>query len=126
MEYSQLTEVQVCTTTSRQAVHAQEAAHLVLIDVGVKQLLVAAVDDGGAIAGSKDVGDAVAVECFERHGLAAQAQLLPLTQLPCNGTQMLYNIVSKTAAKPIAPAVSMGTIGIELTEELSDRYMIIR
>ena len=60
--------------------------HLILIDIRVQELLVAAVDDSGAVTGSKDVGNAIAVEGLEGDGLAAQAQLLPLAQLPCIGT----------------------------------------
>ena len=54
-------------------------AYLVFIDVGVQQLLVAAVDDSWAVTGSKDVGHAVAGEGLQADGLAAQAQLLSIT-----------------------------------------------
>ena len=59
------------------------SAHLILIDVGVQQLLVAAVDDCGPVAGSKDMLDAIALKGLGGDGLAAQTQLLPVTQLPC-------------------------------------------
>lgn len=53
--------------------------HLIFIDVGVQQLLVAAVDDSRPVAGGKDMVNAVTLEGLEGDGLAAQAQLLPLT-----------------------------------------------
>ena len=56
---------------------------LVLIDIGVQQLLVAAVDDGGPVTGGKHMGHAIAVEGLQADRLAAQAQLLPVTYLPC-------------------------------------------
>ena len=58
-------------------------AHLVLIHIGVQQLFVAAVDDCGPVTGSKDMLDAIALKGLEGDGLAAQTQLLPVTQLPC-------------------------------------------
>ena len=54
-------------------------AYLVFIDIGVEQLLVAAVDDCWAVTGSKDMGHAIAGEGLQADGLAAQAQLLSIT-----------------------------------------------
>lgn len=59
--------------------------HLIFIDIRVQELLVAAVDNSGAVTSSKDMGDAAALKGFQGDRLAAQAQLLPLTQLPCTG-----------------------------------------
>ena len=61
-------------------------AHLILIHIGVEQLLVAAVDDSRAVADSKDMVHSIALEGLEGDGLAAQAQLLPLTQFTCTST----------------------------------------
>lgn len=55
-------------------------AHLVLVDVGVEELLVGGVDDGGAVGGGKDVGLAVGAEAAQHDGLGAQADLLALAQ----------------------------------------------
>ena len=59
-------------------------AYLIFVDIGVEQFLVAAVDDSGAVAGSKDMIHATALEGLERDGLATQAQLFPLAQLSYN------------------------------------------
>lgn len=53
-------------------------AHLVLIEVGVEQLAVGGVDDGGAVAGSKHVRRAVAGEGLQQDGLGAQRNALAL------------------------------------------------
>lgn len=58
-------------------------AYLILIHVGVEQLLVAAVDDSRTITGSKDMVHPITLEGLKGDGLAAQAQLLSLTQLTC-------------------------------------------
>lgn len=57
--------------------------HLIFIDIRVQELLVAAVDNSGTVTSSKDMGNAAALKGFEGDRLAAQAQLLPLTQFPC-------------------------------------------
>jgi len=68
------------------AIRLPAAAHLILIDIRVEQLLVAAVDDSWAVTGSKDMVHSITLEGLEGDGLAAQAQLLPLTQLTCTPT----------------------------------------
>lgn len=65
-------------------------AYLIFIHIGVQQLFVATVYDCGPIAGSKDMGDTIAVEGFETDGLAAQTELLPVTQLTCSGNCSLH------------------------------------
>ena len=45
--------------------------HLVLVDIGVQQLLVAAVDDSRAVTCCKDMRNAIAVEGLQHDGLAA-------------------------------------------------------
>ena len=61
------------------------ASHLILIHVAVQQLLVAAVDDRGAVAGSKHVGGAAAAESPQGNGLRPQAERFAVVQHPCLG-----------------------------------------
>lgn len=60
-----------------------EGAHVVdllEVDVGEDQLVVAAVDDGGAVGAGKHVGGGQGAECPQHCGLCAQGHLLPVTQ----------------------------------------------
>lgn len=60
-----------------------EGAHVVdllEVDVGEDQLVVAAVDDGGAVGAGKHVGGGQGAECPQHRGLRAQGHLLPVTQ----------------------------------------------
>lgn len=57
--------------------------HLIFIQIGVQQLLVAAVDDGGPVGGGKHMGGAVAAEAAQHDGLSAQRDALAFAQLPC-------------------------------------------
>ena len=56
---------------------------MLLIEVGVDQLGVGGVDDGGPVGGCEDVLGPVGLQGPQRYGLGAQAQALALRQCPC-------------------------------------------
>lgn len=60
-----------------------EGAHVVdllEVDVGEDQLVVAAVDDGGAVGAGEHIGGGQGAERPQHRGLRAQGHLLPVTQ----------------------------------------------
>ena len=56
---------------------------MLLVEVGVDQLGVGGVDDGGPVGGRKHVLGPVGLQGPQRYGLGAQAQPLALRQRPC-------------------------------------------
>ena len=57
--------------------------YMLLVEVGVDQLGVGGVDDGGPVGGCKHVLGPIGLQGPQRYGLGAQAQPLALRQRPC-------------------------------------------
>lgn len=64
-------------------VEGTHVVHLLQVDVGEDQLVVAAVDDGGAVRAGEHIGGGQGAESPQDCGLSAKGHLLTVTQQAC-------------------------------------------
>lgn len=64
-------------------VEGTHVVHLLQVDIGEDQLVVTAVDDGGAVRAGKHIGGGQRAESPQDGGLGPKGHLLPVTQQTC-------------------------------------------